>query len=674
MTAMGERLEDRKWIASYCKEYWPEECAHIMRIADDAVKGTFLFDLPWDMEQTSEPVVFEGEIDWQFMPEGDPEFIYQFNRHRYWICLGQAYAMTGDETYARCFTGHLLSWMEKNPITEETKKTTWRSIEAGVRGENWVKAMEYFEESPCVTEEVRSVFVKGLMLHGDYLFHCRVPFSDKSNWGILESHGLYMIGMALRDEETAFRVRSLSRAYMEEAVLRLERELAIQVMDDGVHWEQSPMYHNEVLRCVLEVLAAAKKGGDLLPESLYHKARAMAYADLAWMKPDRTQPLSGDSDRTDLRDVLTPAACLLSDQVLRFGGYGRLDFESAWSLGAEAAVEYEQMRPRKPDRTFFPMEQSGNWYLRSDWKEDADYLHFMCGSLGGGHGHFDKLHVDLCICGEDVLIDPGRYTYVDGGLRRALKSSRAHNVPMVDFKEYNHCTGSWDASGLAPSLGQMWSQKKMENGADVYTLIQGSHLGYMAEGVLVSRKVISMGARVHVIVDQFYGHGNHRFGQVLHFNPSGHVAVGKNRLFYHGKQAEACFTILTGDAVVETREVPVSFHYNKLEHGTEAAISGSGCAPLSMITVITGYEAGRENPYLVEREDVMVPVTGRKLMREEAEAVRVMDGEHSWLLVINHMDTGSDLEYIGAAGRYGLGRIMVCDERQTGHGMTVLQW
>ncbi|MFR6218898.1 MAG: hypothetical protein ACLUKO_19045 [Enterocloster bolteae] len=28
-------------------------------------------------------------------------------------------------------------------------------------------------------------------------------------------------------------------------------------MDDGVQWEQSPMYHNEVLRCLLEVLRVA---------------------------------------------------------------------------------------------------------------------------------------------------------------------------------------------------------------------------------------------------------------------------------------------------------------------------------------------------------------------------------------------------------------------------------
>ena len=142
MMIVERRREELAWCRDFCREYWPEECAHILRLADEAVRQEFIFDLPWDMEQTQKAVVFKEEIDWQYMPDGDPEFIYQFNRHRYWICLGQAYAMTGEERYAECFAGQLLSWMKHNPITEETKKTTWRTIEAGIRGENWVKAME----------------------------------------------------------------------------------------------------------------------------------------------------------------------------------------------------------------------------------------------------------------------------------------------------------------------------------------------------------------------------------------------------------------------------------------------------------------------------------------------------------------------------------------------------
>ncbi|MFR3753078.1 MAG: hypothetical protein ACLTW9_13745 [Enterocloster sp.] len=58
---MENKKIDMKWCSGYCRQYWPEECAHILRIADDAVAQRFLFDLPWDMEQTVKAVTFEGK-------------------------------------------------------------------------------------------------------------------------------------------------------------------------------------------------------------------------------------------------------------------------------------------------------------------------------------------------------------------------------------------------------------------------------------------------------------------------------------------------------------------------------------------------------------------------------------------------------------------------------------
>lgn len=648
---------DIRWGSEYCRKYWPEECAHILRIARDAVEARFLFDLPWDMEQTVRPVEFQGEPDWEYMPDGDPEFIYQFNRHRYWICLGQAYALTGEEGFAQCFGAHLTSWLRNNPLTEPAGKTVWRTIEAGIRGENWVKAMEYFKDSPSVTAEIRGAFEQGLRLHGEYLMNCRLPFSDKSNWGVLESHGLFDIGAALGDQ-----------SYITEALGRLERELAVQVMDDGVHWEQSPMYHNEVLRCVLEVIRMGEARGIRLPAALYEKARAMAYADIAWVKPDHTQPLNGDSDRTDLRDVFTPAALLLKDSFLRYMGYERLDFESAWEFGEEAALEYRSMKASAPDGQFYALEHSGNWFLRSGWGENGDYLHFKCGSLGGGHGHFDKLHLDLCINGEDILIDSGRYTYVDGRLRRQLKSSCAHNVPVVDWRDYTQCTDSWGVTGAAPATGQQWRRK------GPFTFLQGTHLGYMPEGVLANRRILSIGTRIHVVADGFYGSQCHICSQLFHLNPEGAARLSEGGFCYTGKNGAADFTVITPGAVVEMEDAPLSFHYNRLESAPCVSVWKEGPLFLSLITVITGYETGGENPYTVEKLPVTVPVTGRCLEDREGEAVRIRGEGHSWIVVMNHGETSADCEYTGANGRFGLGRVMVCDEWDPSGPMTVLQW
>ncbi|MFV0241093.1 MAG: heparinase II/III family protein, partial [Lacrimispora sphenoides] len=126
-------VEDKAWVADYCQRNWPEEVNHILRIADDAMEHTFLFDLRWDMERTYEPVHFDQEVVWDYMPGDDPEFIFQFNRHQFFICLGQAYARTGDEKYAKTFAELLDYWIKNNPLSEETKQTSGRSVEAGIR-------------------------------------------------------------------------------------------------------------------------------------------------------------------------------------------------------------------------------------------------------------------------------------------------------------------------------------------------------------------------------------------------------------------------------------------------------------------------------------------------------------------------------------------------------------
>ena len=84
----GRSREETLRCSEYAKKWWPEETAHRMRIADEVRNQVFLFDLPWDMEQTAELVTFEGEIDWSYQPGPDPEFIFQMNRHQYWILSG----------------------------------------------------------------------------------------------------------------------------------------------------------------------------------------------------------------------------------------------------------------------------------------------------------------------------------------------------------------------------------------------------------------------------------------------------------------------------------------------------------------------------------------------------------------------------------------------------------
>ena len=64
--------------------------------------------------------------------------------------------------------------------------------------------------------------------------------------------------------------------------------------------------------------------------------------------------------------------------------------------------------------------------------------------------------MDLVIRGEDVLVDSGRYTYVDGPERFRFKESPAHNTFRVDGKGFAECESSWKYKSLCTCLKQQY--------------------------------------------------------------------------------------------------------------------------------------------------------------------------------------------------------------------------
>ena len=662
----GRSQEETLRCSEYAKRWWPKETSHRMRIADEVRNQLFLFDLPWDMEQTAEPVTFEGEIDWSYQPGPDPEFIFQMNRHQYWICLGQAYAMTGDEAYAECFASQLVHWIKKNPLTEETKGTTWRTIEAGIRGINWLRAMGYFVDSPAVTDEVFEQFLSCMREHGVYLAACERPFSTKSNWGVLENNGLFAIAHLLQETGDC----PEAGAWIKLAKNRLIRQNWVQILDDGVQWEMSPMYHNEVLKCFLEALQTAAFYDDEFPQEFQDKVKSMVFADRIWQKPDKSQPSGGDSDVTDLRDLLTAGAFWFEDPVLKSGGYDRMDYEGIWNYGICAQVRYEALASCEPESLDCWLSDSGNWYLRSSWQEDADYLHMRCGSLGGGHGHFDKGHLDLVIGGEDVLVDPGRYTYVDGTERRMLKSTKAHNTVTVDSEEYTHCVDSWGVKGLWPAVGGAMSRKGK------YGFAECGHLGYIDRGVYVERRVLAVGTRIYVVMDTCYGNGDHTLTQHFHPALNQKVTVRENGFILEGEKSRAEFFCISGhegSIVLEEEAFPVSLHYNQIENGTMVSCKKQGNGVFGMMTVIVCSALNEnERGAWAEAVPVMSAMAGKPLSSHEADGVRIQAQGHTWLVVNAHVEAGASCEYIGAEGRFGLGRVMAAEDDE--EDMTVLKW
>ena len=657
-------FDDPEEIAKYCKINWPKEVEHILRVADEVCDKYFLFDLKWDMERTYEPVVFSDEpIQWDICPAGDPEFIWQFNRHRFFICLGQAYQLTNDEKYAKAYVELLMDWIKRVPRTPESEKTTWRILEVGLRGEYWSKSFRYFKESPHLTDEVADAFYHSLIQHAEYIVEMHSPYRLISNWGVLENHGLFEIALTLPQSEQ-------TRKYAKTALNRMETEIRMQVMNDGVHWEQSPMYHNEVYHCYLDVLILASRNGIEVSEIMKEKVHKMAYADLAGKKPNHHQFMMGDSDDTDIRDMIGVGAYLFSDPVLKFGGYDILDFEGIWDLGIEAARQYALMEKQEPDFTSAALSDSGNYYMRSGWGEKSNLLHFHCGTLGAGHGHSDKLHVDLIIEGEDVLMDSGRYNYVAGADRYEFKDPTAHNTITVDGKFFTICKDSWECSKLSQPVKQQFLS------GPEYEFVQGGHLGYMdrRDGVFVNRKIIHIKPDLYILADELYTGGEHSYEQYFHFNNQGEVLLKNKKAAYSGIYAQADFYFLTPGIICEKIKTRLSRAYNLAEPNDTIKNTFHGNGFASAITVVQGGKKGELDAIAVEKIAVRSALKEIEYPTSMAEGIKIQIRNKTYVVIICHQEVNSPTDLVEADGCLGFGNVIVFDKDQSVEGGTVLNW
>lgn len=646
---------DFQAAAGLCGRLWPKECAHILRVAEEVCQNKFVFDLKCDMEKTGEPVCFpEGRIQWDYMPAGDAEFIFQFNRHRYFICLGQAYQITGDEKYARKFDGLLRDWIRTQKRAPETEKTTWRVLESGFRGEFWVKAMAYFVKSPSVTEETVRMFFDCLKEQAVQIMEMHSPYRYISNWGVIENHGLFEIGMVHPD-------RAFGERCIRTALGHLETEARMQVMGDGCHWEQSPSYHNEVLHCLLDVLILARRGGVRAGEILERTAHAMARADLASVKPNGHQILMGDSDDDDIRDILAKAAWCFQDPQLKSMALRELDYEDIWELGAEAAGAYRDMEAKGPSFTDAACGDSGNYYLRSGWGKDDSLLHFHCGTMGAGHGHSDQLHVDLYAFGEDILTDSGRYTYVDGPDRREFKDPSAHNTITVDGRPFTVYKDSWECAKLCQPVKQEMAVK------DGLALAQGGHLGYLmgpGDGAYLSRRALRLAPDLFLIADGCYSGGSHTYEQRWHFSDTGRARLLTGGAAFEGERAAARLWFLGGGLRASLEKSRLSRFYNQCGERDCIRVVKEGTGFVSFLTLIWTGRRGEEAPFQAREIPVRSALKGIEYPPSMAQAVGIKGEETDLVVILCHQEVNSPTDLVQAEDCMGFGNVIVFDRRK----------
>lgn len=355
----------------------------------------------------------DGEIDFLFdptalMPPVNPEWLWQFNRHKYWSNLSRAYVGTGDERYALTFRRQALKWIGQTyaPEVWNAVGSAWRTIECGIRllG-HWQVAYDGFIRSRSIEDEVLLLFVASMHRQSTHL----VKHPTKGNWLMMEMNGAYTFS-------SLFPELCDSEANRRFAADRIVREIAGQILPDGFQNELSPDYQSVVISCAANFYNLATELGDSVPESFTELIRLAVDAMIRASTPAFTQPRTNDTFTIFTKTFVGRAQRIFGDLP-----------EYRFVLSERAEGE-----PPRGDTASHLLPYAGFAVMRSDWGADASYMCFDVGPLGCAHIHQDMLNINLFKGSEELIYDDGGGQYDVSDAREYAVSGYGHNTLTVD--------------------------------------------------------------------------------------------------------------------------------------------------------------------------------------------------------------------------------------------------
>lgn len=520
---------------AYVRANCRSEAEHLLHQAEDLMQNTFVFTDRWDMEPCAVPYTVPAG-QWTHSPNGDPEWVFMLNRHDYLPKLWQAAVLTGEVRYRRKLIDSVMDWIASNPLTREGTPST-RTIDTGIRCMNWIQLLPFLLAEDALTDQEARTMIDSLSAQFANLRERYILKYTLSNWGVLQTTafcaGYAWMGQLLPPGLEAW-------AWQE-----LQTQLRLQILEDGAHWEQSPMYHVEVLnacvRLLTQLYAAQKAGLSLCQEArfaldagtssperkagpgegagseagwLVRAVRVLSRHVLYTADPALMQLPQCDSDVTDVRDVLARAAALLSDAgIYRWGAGETLDMDSVWQLGAAGIAAFEAQRPQTPVRCSWNCPQSGTVTLRLDWTARANFTALKNSPLGSSHGHADQTHLTLYCQGKPFLVDSGRYTYrEDDPLRTQLKAPAAHNVCVIDGQSGGTPDGSWNYSDYAEIIPHYFAEQGNAHFAEM------TFHGSLRDGTpyQITRRLFVLDEGVWLSVQDVICPGKHQVKEYFH--------------------------------------------------------------------------------------------------------------------------------------------------------------
>lgn len=479
--------------------------------ADDALEHTFF------VHKGYQPSFNYGQdIDWRYWPVQDNELRWQLHRHKWFVPMGYAYRVSGDEKYAKEWVYQYMDWVKKNPYVKiskeeyeitsdsqlkadaENARYAWRPLEVSHRLQDQCLQFQLFIDSPYFTPEFLTEFLVNYHRHAT---HIMGNWSKQGNHLLFEAQRMLYAGAFFPEFREA-------DSWRQSGVDILNREIGVQVLPDGGQYELDPHYHLACIQIFLKSLRVADLNGfrNDFPQSYQETVEKMVMWYLNIIFPDCTNPCFSDAKITDRREMASQFRQWMEvfpdNQTIR------------WF--ATEGAEGEQ--PQWLSEAF---NDSGFYIFRSGWGSDALQMDVKAGPAGEWHAQPDFGTFELWYNGKNLFQDSGSYVYEGKDpevmeWRRWFRATAHHNTLTMDGKDVDKVASEtllWQGEG------------------DVQILVT-EHPSY--PGLTHRRSIFFVNNEYFVIVDEAVGQ---KKGWVnLHFQmPKGNIPNSREDMTFYSQ-------------------------------------------------------------------------------------------------------------------------------------------
>ncbi|MHA1292380.1 MAG: alginate lyase family protein [Promethearchaeota archaeon] len=530
---------EREDIIEFLKKNFQKEHKKYFKLAEDILRKNFII-----FEKTKK---FNSKINWHYgffnnfvwplkeshkieiRPNNidvDVKYVWELNRHSYFIYLAYAYYLSGEEKYAIEFKNQILDWIKYNP---PNFGINWNSaLEISIRLINWIYSLYFLKKSKVINN--KQFFSKIFRVMFNHAYYLRYFYSRRAfNHTVGELFGLYLFSRIFN------KLKPIQK-WEQWAFKKFKLQIILQTREDGTNIEQSINYHRFVLEFFLLFLILNPD----LNVNEKKKINKMYDYILGSIKPNNSYPLIGDSDdatilplnynNSNLFDsLINLGAIIFKREDLKYISR-RLSPTTILLSGLKGKDVFNFLEIKEPNEKICLFKKAGFFIIRNNWSEKANYLFIDYGRYGpqyAAHTHSSFTNFVFSYKGMDIIVDSGTYTYNKNLKERDyFRSSRAHNIVVIN-QQNQALKLPWFGWKNKPKV-----LRELNFNKDVLKF-SGFHDGY--KGFLVKRTIMTNEAVNFVrITDIIYNKSNdsktklQEINLYFHFQKDLNVKIEKN--------------------------------------------------------------------------------------------------------------------------------------------------